>query len=124
MLELANYTPSTWIDEDGLLKRMTSRVMEIARMARRGKWSHKIAKMVVAVSIGAAMNSTIEMPATEAHVVQLDLFAAGGHGRGGVDSVSESDVVPDGYWEKLGRAMDAVGRLPAQDLSRDPPALV
>lgn len=34
-----------------------------------------------------------------------------------------NDLVPDGYWDALGKAMDKCKKLPPQDLSNDPPVL-
>lgn len=36
------------------------------------------------------------------------------------ESDEPEDLVPEGYWERLGAAFDACPRLPPQDLSQDP----
>lgn len=41
-----------------------------------------------------------------------------------MNETDDDDLVPDGYWEALGEALDRCPKLPPQDLSKDPPVLV
>ena len=124
MLELPNYSPSMWIDDEGLLTRMVKRVAATtSRMVRAGKWSSR--KQLMTLTVSVAMAGSVGVSAAYSQVVQLDLFVASASHDGGSNTPSKPvDLVPDGYWDKLNRAMKSAQRFPAQDLAKDPPVLV
>lgn len=126
MLELPDYSPSQWIDAEGLLIRMSKRVATtVKRLARRGQWSHKIAQTVVAISVGASTSGYVGLELPPSHVAQMDLFASAWlNGDESKLPEVDDDLVPLGYWDALTDVMRRAEKLPAPDLSRDPPALV
>ena len=118
MSELEMYSPMMWV-EDGLLKRVVNRRAAVStRMSRRGNWS--ATKSLVAVTFSFAM-AAVTLSTSPTCVADLELRSSNQTADPGL---AHSDVVPDGYWDRLGAAMAATTRLPGQDLSKDPPVMV
>ena len=80
----------------------------------------KSGKPIVAFTLGISMVA-VTLDAASTKVGEVDFVS--------VSALSprvppELDLVPDGYWDRLGAAMKTVPRLPAQDLTEDPPVMV
>ena len=117
-LEFARYQPAEWV-ENGLLTSFARKAHELPkRLARVGKWSVGAVLMVVTMT---AVTDAASFSRYQTEVVEIDVLVAGSKAS---RLRPEDHIVPAGYWEKLGSAIKAVERLPAQDLSSDPPVLV
>jgi hypothetical protein len=117
-LEFAQYQPAEWV-ANGLLTTFARKAHEVPkRLARVGKWSVGAAVIAFALNAVAEAPSFVKLPT---QVVEIDALVIGSTR---TRLRPEDHLVPPGYWEKLGAAIRSVERLPAQDLSRDPPVMV
>ena len=117
MSELEMYSPMMWV-EDGLLKRVVTRVAAVSRrMSRRGNWS--ATKSLVAVTFSFAM-AAVTLSISPICIAELELRSSNKTADPGL---AHPDVVPAGYWDRLGAAMAATTRLRGQDISKDPPVM-
>jgi hypothetical protein len=116
-LEFSLYQPAAWV-EDGLLTTFVRKVREVPkRMARRGKWSVGASIVFVAAFQAATLSGAILQSPNE--IVEINVLESGTR-----RLRPDEYVTPPGYWDKLGAAIMAVERLPAQDISKDPPVMV
>ena len=117
-LEFARYQPAEWV-ENGLLTSFVRKAHEIPkRMARVGKWSVGAA---VVVFTFYAVTGVVSFSRPPTEVVEIDVMVTGSKP---LRLRPEDHIVPHKYWEKLGSAIMTIERLPAQDMSKDPPVMV
>ena len=115
------YMPGLWV-EDGLLVRVTKKVTEVLkRQVRSGQWTVKPMLPLATCAITAALLLQ-NVPTVVEDVGVVSLSADQLNSKRAM--APEDQLVPEGYFLRLGAAVKSIARLPEQDISNDPPIMV